>query len=328
MTPKAFVTGGTGFIGLNLIRCLSKRNWSISALHRKASDLSYITRFPVKLSEGSVTDYSSLLQSMPERTDVVFHLAGDTNLWSRYNARQKSVNVDGTRNVMNAAIKKRAQVFIYTSSASAWGDMSGKHVNERLDQKGSDSWVNYERTKWAAEQEILHLAPAGMKVVILNPTTVTGPYDKNNWGRLFFALRDGDLPGIPDGIVSVTHVEEVARAHIAAIEKGKSGERYILAGEDCRFSNFVGEIAAISNIEKIPGKIPTSLLKILARFSLISSSITGKDPNLTPELVKLMTRTDLTYSSRKAIENLDYKVTPMKKSVFDCYHWLKKEGYL
>ncbi|MEX2572978.1 MAG: hypothetical protein WD317_01720, partial [Balneolaceae bacterium] len=177
-------------------------------------------------------------------------------------------------------------------------------------------------------QEILKIAGDEVKTVILNPSTVTGPYDMNNWGRLFFALRDGVLPGIPDGVVSVTHVQEVARAHLSAVENGRHGESYILAGEDCRFSEFVHEIARISHIERLPRNVPTPILKLIARISLVTAAMRGNEPDITPELVKLMTRTNLSYSSRKAIDELGYRIVPMKKSVQDCYRWLCDEGYL
>lgn len=327
MTKTAFVTGGTGFIGINLIELLTEQKWEVHALHRPCSDLTYLHRFPVILKEGSITDYSSLLKTVPENCDVIFHLAGDTNLWSKYNDRQTEVNVKGSYNMVKAAGEKKVKTFIHTSSTSAWGNMSGKKISESLPQKGAESWVNYERTKWAGEQAVLKVSSNDMKVVILNPATVTGPYDINNWGRLFFALRDGNLPGIPDGVISVTHVREVAKAHLSAVDNGKNSERYILAGDDCRFSDFVQEIAQISGTKKLPRKMPTLMLKILAHLDSRISSIKGKEPHMTPELVKIMTRTGLVYSSSKAVEVLGYKIIPMEKCVQDCYEWLKKEDF-
>jgi len=327
MTKTAFVTGGTGFIGINLIELLTEQNWNVHALHRSSSNLTYLRRFPVTLKEGSITDYPSLIKAVPKNCEAVFHLAGDTNLWSKNNDRQTEINITGSRNMIRAAGKKNVKTFIHTSSTSAWGNMSGKKISEALPQKGAESWVNYERTKWASEQVVLDETSDHMKVVILNPATVTGPYDLNNWGKLFFALKDGVLPGIPDGIISVTHVREVVKAHLSAVVNGGNGERYILAGHDCRFSDFVKEIARISQTKKLPRRIPTFMLKILAYIDTYLSSIKRKEPDLTPELVKIMTRTNLSYSSSKAIETLGYTIVPMEKCVEDCYNWLEKEGY-
>jgi len=328
MAKTAFVTGGTGFIGLNLIESLVQSNWKVTVFHRQSSDLRRLKELPVQLRQGCITDKCSLSRATPDHTDVFFHLAGDTSLWSRNDLRQSKINVEGTRNAVQVAQKKKAKTFIYTSSASAWGDMSGKIITEQLPQLGYKSWVNYEKTKWTAEQEVLKGAGNSMKIVILNPTTVTGPYDRNNWGKLFFALRDNQLPGIPNGIVSVTHVREVVKAHLAAAETGRNGERYILSGEDIRISDFVCEIARVSGCKKIPVLIPGLFLKMVAYLQGAISSLSGKKPDLTPELVRIMTRQNVRYSSEKAANELGYKIIPMKQSVLDCYNWLRTEGLL
>lgn len=328
MARTAFVTGGTGFIGINLIELLVSEGWQVTALHRKTSDLTYLNRLPVTLKKGSVTDYHSLSKSLPENTDVVFHLAGDTNLWKKRNDAQFRTNVDGSRNMAKAAHEKGVPVFIHTSSTSAWGKMSGKTITEEVPQEGCNSWVNYEYTKWKSEQVVLKASGSDMKTVILNPAAVTGPYDKNNWGRLFFELKNNNIPGIPNGILSVSHVREVVKAHLSAVDRGRPGERYILAGEDVKFSQLLGEIARISGIEKIPRPLPSILLKALAKLQEFRASITGTSPKMTQELVRMMTRNNVEYSSQKAIRELGYKVVPMKQSVRDCYNWLVEEGYL
>lgn len=327
MAGKAFVTGATGFIGINLVKLLLERGWDVTALHRSTSDLKWLKRYPVRLKQGSITDPTSVSRALPPDTDVVFHLAGSTNLWSKRNEQQTRINVGGTRNMLEAAVKNEVPVFIYTSSVAAWGDVSGQ-VTEATPQLGGESWVNYEYTKWAAERVALKGTEQGMKVVILNPAHVTGPHDANNWGRLFFALRDGDLPGVTEGEASITHVEEVAKAHLAAVEKGRSGDRYILAGKDYTFKEFVAEIARVSGIDDPPPRIPGFILKGLAKLSEFAANITNKPPDITPELAYMMTRSNLSYSNEKAIRELDYNVVPMEKSVRDCYKWLKKEGML
>lgn len=324
----AFVTGGTGFIGINLIGLLLKEGWEVCALHRSTSDLTYLSRFPVSLREGSVTDLSSLREALPDRTETVFHLAGDTNLWSRRNRRQTRVNVEGTRNMLRVAHDAGVGSFIYTSSASAWGRLSDRKVSERLPQNGHRSRVNYERTKWAAEREVLRYRDTQMKVVILNPTAVSGPYDMNNWGRLFTGLKNGELPGVPDGVLSVTHVEEVVRAHLAAVDRGENGQRYLLAGVDCTFGELIREIAEVSGIKEVPGKIPTPVLRIIAYLQTAVASITGNEPTMTPELVKLMTRKNVSYCSNKAQKELGYRIRPLHTTVRDCHEWLTREGIL
>lgn len=327
MPQKAFVTGGTGFIGINLVKLLVDKDWSVTALHRASSDLTYLKKLPVNLVEGSITDPASLRQVIPEDTGVVFHLAGDTNLWSPMNERQTKINVQGTENMVLAAAQKGISTFIHTSSGAAWGDQSGL-ITEQTPQLGGASWVNYEKTKWAGERKALRGLDHGMKVVILNPTSVMGPHDDSNWGRLFFALRDDALPGIPNGSISIGHVHHVAEAHHAAVEKGRPGERYILAGVNCGFAELIKAIASASGISSLPRIIPAPLFKIYARIFAAAALVTGNEPDVTPELAKLMTRKGVSFSSEKAKRELDYKIPPIRQSVNDCYNWLKKKNLL
>ncbi len=328
MQNSAFVTGGTGFIGINLIHRLVQEGWNVTALHRNTSDLTYIEELPITLREGSITDPESLEAAMPGDTDVVFHLAGSTNMWSRNNDLQTRINVNGTEHTARIAAQKGANSFIHTSSIAAWGNMDGE-ISEATPQKGGRSWVNYESSKYEGEQRVLRYK-GDMKVVILNPSFVVGPYDKNNWGRLFIALKEGGLPGITNGCISISHVDEVVKAHIAAVKKGRNGQRYILAGENCSFSDFVRAIAEVSDIpdSDIPPRIPAFLLKIYARAADIVSSFTGNEPDITPELAKLMTRSNINFSSEKAIRELDYDIPPLEQSVRDCHRWLKEEGLI
>ena len=327
MCKKAFVTGATGFIGINLVKLLIKEGWHVTALHRSSSKLSELKKYPVDLVEGSVTKPRSLQNKIPENAEVLFHLAADTSVWSRYNERQTNVNVVGTQNMIRAATQKGINTFIYTSSVSAWGHNISGTITEETTQKGNESWVNYERSKWAGEREALKGLEQGMKVVILNPSTVIGPHDANNWGRLFFALHDGSMPGIIPGNISVAHVEHVAQAHLSAVENGRSGDRYILGGDHCKFSDFITTMCRVADISKVPPTIPVPLLKLAARFAVVKAYITGNEHDLTPELAAMLTR-EACYSSQKAKRELGYTIPSMQTSVTDCYRWLKEKQLL
>lgn len=326
MAKSAFVTGGTGFIGINLVKELVGQGWHVTALHRSTSDLSTLKHLPVNLVEGSITDLPSLQKAMPADTEVVFHLAGDTNMWSQNNDRQSEVNIVGTQNMVHVSSEKNLSAFIHTSSVSAWGKVKGT-ISEETPQQGNESWVNYERTKWLSERKALQARDHGIKVVIMNPAMVVGPHDANNWGRLFFALRDDDLPGVTRGNMSIAHVHEVVKAHISAVKQGSDGERYILGGQNCTFAEFVSIVAEITDISAKPKIIPAPILKLVANIKAGISYFTGNAPDLTPELAKLMTR-NVIYSSDKAKKELGYSIPPVKKSVQDCHEWLVQEGLL
>ena len=326
MTKTAFVTGGTGFVGINLIELLVREDWKVTALHRATSDLTYLNRFPVELAEGSVTDRDSLERAVPEGTEVVFHVAGDTSFWSRNDARQSAINIDGTRNMVEIAASKGVGTFIHTSSRAAWGRVTGE-IDEETPRQGGRSWINYEKSKYLGERAALEGVDLGMKVVVVNPADIVGPYDLNTYGRIFFLLRDGKLPVVASGSVSVAHVHDVVRAHLDAAERGRNGESYILGGEACDVIDFVGEIARISGA-KAPMTLPAWVMKLFGQLSDVVSRFTNNEPDVTPELATLATTQGLTFRSDKAIRELGYRIQPRAVGIRDAYDWLVAEGLL
>ncbi|MFY0687160.1 MAG: NAD-dependent epimerase/dehydratase family protein [Cyclobacteriaceae bacterium] len=323
----AFVTGGTGFLGINLIRALCDQNWSITALHRATSDLTYIKDLPIKLAEGSITEKATLCDAIPTNASVVFHLAGDTNLWSKKNAQQTEVNVTGTQNLIDAAIDKGAKKFIHTSSISAWGSARG-NVTEETPQCGGQSWINYEKSKFLGEQVALENANRGIDVTIINPGSIVGAFDKSSWAQMFFAIRNGELPGVPPGTNSFVHVNDVVQALIIASEKGKPGERYLVTGTDSTLQELAAHMAKVMGLAKVPKKLPKWLLMTVARLGMISSAFTGKEPTITPEKVELLSRKGFGYSNDKALAQFNYTSTPWQQGVQESYDWLIREGLL
>jgi nucleoside-diphosphate-sugar epimerase len=227
----AFVTGATGFVGLNLVEALLAEGWRVIALHRAGSDLTYLQRMNAERATGDVTDRESVLRALPEGVDAVYHVAGDTNLWSRRNAAQDRINVEGTRNMVAAALARRARRFLHTSSISAWGMQRGR-LDERTPQLGKYSKVNYNRSKHLAEEAVRAGIARGLDAVILSPGAILGPYDTRNYARIVKMVAAGTLPGVPPGALPFCDVREVAKAHVAAFERGGKGENYLLAGTD------------------------------------------------------------------------------------------------
>src|ERR1700683_1642203 len=140
----AFVPGATGFVGLNMVKELMIRGWDVTALHRPSSDLKLLKRFRPKLAVGALTDQASLLAAIPEGTDTIFHVAGNTNMWRGGNAEQTRDNVDGTRHVVDAALAKRVRRLVVTSSISAYGMGSGG-INKETPSLAANSRVNYQK---------------------------------------------------------------------------------------------------------------------------------------------------------------------------------------
>jgi len=322
----AFVTGATGFVGLNLVEALLARGWRVLALHRAGSDLRYLRRLPAERVVADVTDAASLRRALPPDVDAVFHVAGDTSQWAGANARQDRINIDGTRNMVGAALERRARRFVHTSSISAWGQVRGR-IDERTAQRGGASPVNYQRSKYLAEQAVRAGIERGLDAVILNPAGILGPYDTHSWARLFFLVAEKRLPGIPPGRSSFCHAREVALAHVAAAERGRTGENYLLGGTDASYQELLREIGAAVG-RPVPERVtPAWALHAAAALGALWGRVSGREPTLTPEAAERVTR-ELTCDCSKAVRELGLRAVPLRDMVADCARWLAAEGLL
>lgn len=326
MSRSAFVTGATGFVGINLVRELVARDWQVTALKRESSELRYLEGVPVSWAVGDITDRASLTTAMPQGVEAVFHVAASLNLWARGNAEQTRINVDGTRNVVQTALENAARRFVHTSSVSAYGMQSGR-IDESAPQLGGGSWINYQRTKFLAEEEVRKGIARGLQAVIVNPPNIVGPYDRTGWARLIKMVRAGTLPAIPPGANSFSHVREVARALIAAAEKGRVGENYFLGGTEATYVEAVRIIGELAGKPVPKRAAPPWLLKAYARLLSLGAPFTGREPRATPEAVALVSRR-LYFDCSKAQRELDYKVVPLREMIADSYRWLEENGEL
>jgi dihydroflavonol-4-reductase len=319
----AFVTGGTGFVGLNLVKELMIRGWDVTALHRPSSDLKYLKRFRPKLVVGAITDSDSLLRAIPQGTDTVFHVAGNTSMWRGGDAEQTRDNVDGTHNVVEASLAKGVRRLIVTSSISAYGPISGE-VTEETPSLAANSSVNYQKSKWLAQEMARAAVSRGLEVVIMQPGAIMGPYDVGTWSRVFLMVRDGKLPGVPKSALTFTHVREVVAAHIAAATKGENGGQYLLGGENKTMLDLVREVSALLGKPAAAKEMSVGLLRIVAFGGDLMSRLTGKQPPITPEMVSSISRNSYTLSA-KAQRELGFRIVPLKEMAKDCYDWMVSE---
>ena len=326
MARSAFVTGATGFVGLNLVQQLMAEGWDVTALHRPTSDLTFLNRFGPRLALGEITDRASLIAAIPQGTDTLFHVAGNTSMWRKGDAEQTRDNVEGTRNVVEAAKAKGVRRLIVTSSISAYGPVSGE-VTEETPSMAAKSSVNYERTKWQAQEIALAAVGDGLEVVVMQPGAIMGAYDIGTWSRMFVMVRDGKLPGVPPAQLSFAHVREIVGAHIAAADKGVNGGQYLLAGENSTMLALVTEVGQLLG-KSVPKKaLPLGLMRVAATVGGFVSGLTGKEPGITAEMVEAFSH-PMTTTSAKAQRELGYKIVPLKVMVKDCYDWMVAEGRL
>lgn len=324
--PTAFVTGSNGFVGVTLVEQLLDAGWDVTAMHRPTSDITYLERFPARRVVATLEDGPALAAAMPEGVDVVFHVAGDLSYWAKHTARQTKTNVDGTRNVVETALRRGAGRLVHTSSISSYGLVDGE-INEETPSQALESGVNYDRTKWLGEEEVRSGIERGLDAVIIRPGSIFGRYDRHSWARMVTMVATGTLPGVPDVTLDFCHGAAVARAHIAAAEAGAGGEAFLVAGTRATFLD-VAQLIAEETGGKAPQRAtPMWVLRGLGTASDLASRVTGKEPDLTPELVRQLSHSAWADVS-KAVEKLGYEVVPLPVMVKETVDWMRAENLI
>ncbi|MDH3580553.1 MAG: SDR family oxidoreductase [Hyphomicrobiales bacterium] len=327
MTRKtAFVTGSTGFLGLNLVEQLTQADWDVVALHRRNSNLSHLRKFPVEMVEGDLTSLASLRRAIPQGIDAVFHVAADTSMWSRNNARQTETNVAGTANVLEAVRQAKARRFVHTSTWNTYGLEQGE-ISETCPQLGGRSWINYNRSKYLAEELVRDAAKDGLDAVIINPCHIMGRYDRHGWARIIINLCNRWIPVAPPGAGTFCHAQEAAKAHIAAVERGKVGRNYLLSGDFVSLLDVFRTIGELTGCKAPKRTLPAPAFRLAARLNVMLTSVTGREPELTPEGAEMVCASARVVSAR-AQQELGYEPAPLHTAIRDSYGWLKGQGIL
>jgi len=327
MTLSAFVTGASGFLGGHIARELHRQGWEVHALVRSTSSLADVADVPVHRHVGDVTDPASVVSALPPSVNAVFHAAASTNLWAVRNTEQNRVNVEGTRNVLEAAMAAGAKRFIHTSSFVSWG-FQDVVLHEDSPRTDATDWINYVRTKHLSEQLVLDAACDGrVDAVVLNPGNILGPGDRHNWSRLFRMLRERSLPGAPPGGGNFCDVREVARAHVRAWHSGRRGARYLLGGEFARYLEVLRIAAEMLGTTAPRKAMPGWLLAAAARAADAWSRLSRREPEVTPEAAAIASFT-IRCESCRAVSELDYRSVPLSDMVRDTIDWMKETSLL
>lgn len=320
---QVLITGGAGFLGQHLVRELLADGVSVRALSRRPETDAVLASLGAQPMRGDVADPESLAAALAG-VDTVFHVAADTNTWRPNNAAQTRTNVGGAENLVRAARSAGVSAFIHTSSVSAYSHLVHSTLREDTPQRGGESWVNYERTKYQAEQIV---RGSGLPFVILQPAHVFGPGDTHNWSRLIRLVDRGELPGIPPGSGSFADVREIAKAQLKAWRGRKFGEAYLLGGEQATFLELIGMVGAILG-KPVPARAtPEFALRLVARLMYAKSLLTRRAPQITPEAAEF-TCHKLSVDSGKAIRELGYRLTPLRALLEDTIAWMRTEKML
>ena len=267
----------------------------------------------------------ALTAAMPEQVDAVFHVAGDVSWWRGNDERQRRTNVEGTRNVVEAALVRKARRFIHTSSVAAYG-LGHAVISEQTASTAQTSAIGYLRTKWQAEIEVRKGIERGLDAVIMNPANIMGPFDSTSWGRIFRLLKDRKLPGVPPGVGSFCHVREVVGAPLEAVSKGRRGESYLLGGTEASFAELTRQMATLLGV-KAPRPMPAWFIKMVGQLNQWMSLVTGKEPDITPESAELLC-SRWAVDPSKAERELGFRRVPLQQMVEDSHRWLAAEHLL
>jgi dihydroflavonol-4-reductase len=325
----ALVTGASGFVGSAVARLLVAAGVRVRVLMRPGSDRRNIAGLDVESCEGSLEDGASLVAALEGCTEL-FHVAADYRLWVPDPAAMFRANVDGTRSLMEAALAAGVGRVVYTSSVATLGIVTGGIADETTPSGYADMVGPYKQSKFLAEIEVKRLVAArGLPAVIVNPSTPVGPRDirPTPTGRMIVEAASGKMPAFVDTGLNIVHVDDVAAGHLLAAERGRVGERYILGGENLSLAQILAEVAALSGRKAPTIRVPIAPLFPLALAAELLARVTGKEPFVTRDGLR-MARKTMFFSSEKAKRELGYAPRPVREGLADAVAWFRQAGVL
>jgi dihydroflavonol-4-reductase len=326
----AFVTGATGFVGSHVARVLAEHGADLRLLVRPGSDLRNIENLKADHATGDLRDAASIERAM-SGCEVVFHVAADYRLWVPDSEQMYQSNVEGTRAILDAAHKNGVRKVVYTSSVATMGfTVDGRSVDESSPVSLHKMIGHYKRSKYMAEEVAAAAGKSGLDVVIVNPSTPVGERDikPTPTGRIILDFLKKKFPAYVDTGLNLVDVTDCARGHLLALEKGRSGERYILGGENLTLKQILDRLAAITGLPS-----PTIRVPYFVAFATgiidetITGRIRGREPRATIDSVR-MGRKKMFVSSTKAERELGWKPSPVDGALRRAVGWFRSNGYV
>jgi nucleoside-diphosphate-sugar epimerase len=325
---RYFLTGISGFIGLNLAKALAAGGHKVNAIIRRevSTDLSDIPG--LQLFKGDLQDINAMKQAM-QGCEAVFHLAAYARPWSKDPGIFHRVNVEGAVNVFNAALESGVKKVVFTSSAATMSPSEGNKPSDESTPRKIPLFNAYEVTKTEAENQAREFCSKGLPVVIVNPSRVYGPgpiNPSNSITRMIAGYHKGTWRIIPgDGKMTGNYVfiDDVVYGHMMAAQKGRPGERYILGGENLTFDEFFQVLAKLTGKPRRMVHLPLAFMMAAAKLMEWQVPLTGLPPAITADFVKKYLN-HWSLSSEKAVQELDYKVTPFEEGAGKTLEWIEE----
>lgn len=323
------VTGGTGFVGSAVVRALTAAGHRVRVLARPKSNRRNLAGLPVEIAEGTLEDAHSLAAAVAG-CRYLFHVAADYRLWVPAPAEMYRVNVEGTGELMRAALDVGVERIVYTSSVATLGLVAGGIADEDTPSRAEDRIGPYKQSKFAAEQVVRGLvAERGLPAVIVNPSTPVGPGDirPTPTGRIIVEAAAGRMPGYVDTGLNLVHVDDVAAGHLLAAERGDIGRNYILGGDNLDLAEILAEVARAAGRKPPRLRIPYAVVLPVAVGAEAIARLTGREPFVTLDGAR-MSRKKMFFTSARAMRELGYSFRPARAAIADAVAWFAANGYL
>jgi dihydroflavonol-4-reductase len=324
----ALVTGGTGFVGANVVRELLAEGATVRVLARPGGDRRALAGLPVDVVEGDLLDAASLRRAVAG-VETVFHVAADYRLWVPDPAVVYRTNVGGTRAILEAATSARATRIVYTSTVGALGiPRGGAPGTEETPVALADMVGPYKASKFLAEQVALELARAGAPVVVVNPSAPVGPWDvkPTPTGQMIVDFMRGRMFASLDTGLNLVHVRDVARGHLLAARRGRVGERYILGHVNLSLREIFGLLATITGRRPPRLTIPYAVAWFGAACIEGGARLTGRVPPVPLTAVR-MARKRMYFDAGKAVRELGLPQTDVRQALQDAVEWFDAHRY-
>ncbi|HWY72114.1 MAG TPA: hopanoid-associated sugar epimerase [Burkholderiaceae bacterium] len=330
MVELAFITGASGFVGSAVARALLASGYRVRALVRPTSPRTNLDLAGLQIVEADMRDERAVMQSVAGAR-YVFHVAADYRLWAPDPGEIIRNNVEGTRAVLRAAKAAGVERLVYTSSVATLRlNPDGAPADESQLLSEDRAIGAYKRSKVAAESLALRMAAGdGLPVVIVNPSTPIGPRDvrPTPTGRIIVEAASGRMPAFVDTGLNLVHVDDVARGHLLALQRGRIGERYILGGEDVTLARMLGMIAGLVGRAAPRVRLPRRAIYPIAFASEVIARFTGREPFATLDGLR-MAKYRMFFTSAKAQSELGYTARPVIEALNDAIAWFRQAGMI
>ena len=326
---KTLVTGATGFLGSHVARELCARGEAVRVLARPSSDLRAIRGLEAEVFTGDLRDRASLDRAL-ESVRRVYHVAADYRLWARNPLEIYESNVGGTQNLLDAARQAGVERFVYTSTVATIAVPREDGLPNEQTQSSIEEMIgHYKRSKFEAEQRAFRAAQDGLPVVIVNPTTPVGPGDwkPTPTGKIIVDFLNGRMPGYVETGLNFVPVEDCARGHLLAAERGRAGERYILGGRNLTLKQMLDILSGVSGRRAPQWKFPYVLAYAAGCVDTAFSRLAGREPQIPLEGVR-MARHKMFVDASKAVRELGFAPGPIEEALERAVAWYASNGYV